>query len=95
MRFVLQCFLRIMLICVDFFLDCFKVIISNFYSFKTLKYEYPSLDSNQSTVDAKNGWEVGKWWKRKRVADYMPAVEPDNVSVKQFLISNRLIVANQ
>lgn len=54
------------------------------------QYEYPSLDAEQNKVDAQSGWEVGKWWKRRHVRSYMPAVEPDNASVHKFLQANRM-----
>jgi hypothetical protein len=56
------------------------------------QYEYPSLDSEQSKRDAEAGWEVGKWWKRRWVRSYLPAVERENVSVKKFLQAHRMLL---
>jgi hypothetical protein len=35
---------------------------------------------------------VGKWWKRRWVRSYLPAVERDNASVKKFLQAHRMLV---
>lgn len=56
-----------------------------------LQYQYPSLNATENEAAAAMGWEVGRWWKRRHVTNYMPAVEPNNESVKRFLLGNRLI----
>eukprot|EP01034_Spumella_vulgaris_P021480 gene21480-27515_t len=56
------------------------------------EYQYASLNATQSALDTQAGWEVGRWWKRKHVRSYMPAVERGNPSVRQFLLGNRLVV---
>jgi hypothetical protein len=55
-----------------------------------LQYQYPALSATDKEKDIQNGWEVGKWWKRKFVQEYMPAIDVNNPSVHQFLIANGL-----
>jgi len=51
-------------------------------------YEYHYSDYNFITSLAssqENGWETGKWWKRKMVRNYMPPVSLQDDSVIMFL----------
>jgi hypothetical protein len=56
-----------------------------------LQYRYASWDEKENEEDAKNGWEVGKYWKRKVVDEYMPELSNDNASVRKFLKANNMI----
>ena len=49
------------------------------------EYQYPSLTAAGREKDEAEGWEVGVWWKRKYVGEYMPPIEKNNPSVKDFL----------
>jgi hypothetical protein len=55
------------------------------------KYRYTSLNETENKEDAEKGWEIGKYWKRKLVGNYMPAIDKNNPSVKQFLKANNMI----
>ncbi len=50
-----------------------------------VQYEYPSLTEKGRELERKEGWQVGKWWKRRLVSEYFPAIERNNPSVQQFL----------
>jgi hypothetical protein len=56
-----------------------------------LQYRYASWDEKENEEDAKNGWEVGKYWKRKVVDEYMPELSNDNPSVRKFLKANNML----
>jgi hypothetical protein len=50
------------------------------------------LNETQNKEDAEKGWEIGKYWKRKLVGNYMPAIDKNNPSVKQFLKANNMML---
>jgi hypothetical protein len=48
-------------------------------------YEYEFEYDNSTDTKKYKGWERGKWWRRRLVREYVPPIEADNASVKQFL----------
>ncbi len=41
--------------------------------------------------ERRNGWEFGRYWKRRMVGDYLPVLEKNNPSVEQFLKAHAMI----
>jgi len=44
-----------------------------------------SVGTGSSVGNGNDGWEVGKWWKRRYVSEYFPVITADNPSVQAFL----------
>lgn len=75
------------------------VVVPHFVRAQLYEYEYEydydsssSSDSTSTIASKKNkknkktdGWEHGRWWRRKLVREYVPPIEANNPSVKQFL----------
>jgi hypothetical protein len=50
-----------------------------------------SWDAKENEADAEKGWEVGTYWKRKLVDEFMPTISKNSISVRRFLKANDMI----
>eukprot|EP01040_Poterioochromonas_malhamensis_P001117 gene1117-1185_t len=41
--------------------------------------------------ERRNGWEFGRYWKRRMVGNYLPVIEKNNPSVEEFLKAHAMI----
>lgn len=55
------------------------------------EYRYSSLSMDERQRAKEEGWEVGRIWQRRVVGEYLPALEANNRSVKQFLKAFQMI----
>jgi hypothetical protein len=55
------------------------------------EYEYPGLTPEIQEQERKEGWEVGRWWKRRYKQEYFPPIEFNNPTVLQFLKAHNMI----
>eukprot|EP01038_Epipyxis_sp_PR26KG_P014960 gene14960-20125_t len=72
-----------------------KFIRAELYEYQYAPIQSFFISKNKTNEEInhyiRNGWEVGKWWRRKHVQSYMPAIQVNNPSVKEFLQAHRLI----